>query len=130
MIAELAGGAAAVTYAVGYALSIRRIAGVTGDWRIRQAEAARRADQQAYPHTWQKYHPTGDIKLSDAGRISVVWVALFKALFWPVVILVYRVAATVVTPSERAARDRAELERLREMAETAGLQWPEMGDDR
>lgn len=116
-------------YLTGWLASIRPLAARTLDNMLARAERKRTEDQQRLPHTWQQYHPVGDLEPSDWGRLSATWWALGKALFWPVVIPVHLIARTVVTPTEKARAEKAELARFRKFAADNGLDWPDDRED-
>lgn len=116
-------------YLLGFLFSVRPLAALSLEARIRHAESEREKDRRRYPNAWREFHPTGDIVPSDSGRLLATWMGIGKALAWPVIIPVHLLARTVVAPTEKTRADRAELKKLRKLAEREGLNWPDVNEE-
>jgi hypothetical protein len=118
---------ALTVYMVGYVASVRPLAGRTLDRMIRAEELRDAQFRREYPNMWAAENRKGarTFEATDIGRIRATWLALGKAIFWPIVIPVHLTARTVVSPTERLRASEKENARLRKLAKAEGLDWPE-----
>jgi len=114
-------------YALGFMVSLKPLIEAAMDSKIESQEELVRYAKRTYPHTWRDHAPCGDgpQKLTAYGRRQATWTGLIRALFWLLTLPVLLLSRSITPPIERRRAAERENAKLRELAEKAGLDWPE-----